>query len=73
MPRFTRRSALTGRMNIREIAVDPARVTEWEALGTNAPHVQNAFPDLSADDREFLLNGTTPEEHADVFPPEWQE
>lgn len=30
--------------------------------------IQDAFPTLSADEREFLLTGCTPEEWAEMFP-----
>ena len=70
MARFTRVSGLTGRRNTREIDVDPARVKGWDLLGTAAPHVQVAFPELSEDDREFLLNGITPEEWDELLGPE---
>lgn len=73
LPKFSRGSSLNGRVNTREIPVDPARVAEWEALGGGAPKIQDAFPDLGADDREFLLFGITPEEEASAFPPEAQE
>lgn len=32
--------------------------------------IQNAFPMLSKDDREFLISGFSPEGWAQVFPPE---
>ena len=32
--------------------------------------VQDAFPDLDADAREFLMTGITPEEWAETFPPD---
>ena len=70
MAKFTRVSGLTGRHNTRAIDVDPARVKEWDLLGTAAPHVQVAFPELSEDDREFLLNGITPEEWDELLGPE---
>jgi hypothetical protein len=28
---------------------------------------QNAFPDLTAEEREFLISGTTPDEWNDIF------
>ena len=70
MARLTRISRLTGRHNSREIDVDPGRVKKWDLLGTAAPLVQVAFPDLDDDDREFLLNGTTPEEWDELMGPE---
>ena len=33
-------------------------------------HIQDAFKKLSADEREFLLTGITPEEWAQMFPVE---
>jgi len=33
-------------------------------------HMQQIFPQLSADQREFLMTGCTPEEWAALFPPE---
>ena len=64
MAMFRRVSSLTGRWNAREIDVDPARVIIWDVLklGDAAALVQDAFPDLGDDDREFLLTGVTPEE-----------
>lgn len=37
---------------------------QWE-MGKNA---QEAFPYLSADQREFLISGLTPAEFAELFP-----
>ena len=70
MAMFERFSRLTGRQNFREIDVDPARVMEWDRLGREAPLVQVAFPELDDDDREFLLNGSTPEEWDELLGPE---
>jgi len=36
----------------------------------NGAHVQHAFPDLSAGDREFIISGTSPEGWKILFPPE---
>lgn len=33
-------------------------------------HIQQAFPNLSAADREFILTGITDEEWNQMFPPE---
>lgn len=32
--------------------------------------VQNAFPNLTADEREFLISGILPHEWEELFPPE---
>lgn len=38
----------------------------WDAFVLDTP-IQEAFPDLDADDREFLLSGTTPSEWNEIF------
>ena len=40
---------------------------------TANPMVQNAFPNMSVGDREFLMTGITPTEWAAMFPPEEDE
>ena len=64
-----RTSNLTGKNNMREIPIDHARYVgylERRKLGT-ARLIQDEFPDLSRDDREFILTGTTPEEWDAAF------
>ena len=62
MTLVVRKSAITGIIHARDIPVTRNRLKRWLDLGHAAPHIQDAFPDLSEDDREFLVNGTTPEE-----------
>jgi len=56
--KITRTSGLTGAINTRDLDITPAQYTQYLS-GTLA---QLAFPHLSADDREFLIAGITPEE-----------
>lgn len=56
--KITRTSGLTGAINTRDLDITPKQYTEYLS-GTLA---QLAFPHLSADDREFLITGITPEE-----------
>jgi hypothetical protein len=59
----TRTSILTGVTHTREIPVSEDRIVAWDTSGKlNRPLIQDAFPDLSPDDREFLMTGITPEE-----------
>jgi len=47
---------------------------QWELWNSeNPPHVQNVFPNLTADEREFILTGTTPQEWDKLFPPDDEE
>ncbi|MDE0532634.1 MAG: hypothetical protein OXI01_14480 [Albidovulum sp.] len=62
-----RRSSLTGKVGGRAIPASAAEIAGWMALGNPAPHVQEAFPDLNANDREFLMNGSTPEEFEELI------
>lgn len=53
-------SKLTGVKHFREIKkVTQAEINDWQQSGV---HIQNYFPDLSANDRKFILTGITPEE-----------
>lgn len=58
-------SDLTGVSHIMDIPVDEAKLTTW----FQKPYglVQDVFPELTADQREFLLTGITPEEWDIVF------
>ena len=58
---ITKASMLTGVTHTRDVPVDHARLAAWEAAGRPGL-IQKVFSDLSADDREFLLSGVTPDE-----------
>jgi len=60
-------SMLTGNFNERDIDVTPDQLKAWY-IGRLL--VQEAFPGLSKEDREFLISGSTPEEWEAAFPPE---
>ena len=60
-------SALSGKLNTMELPITYERILEWERSYTL---IQDAFPDLSSEQREFLLSGATPEEWDRAFPPE---
>lgn len=57
---ITRTSPFSGKENTREIDVDKAALEAY-TLGLSGS-IQRAFPHLSADDREFIMTGITPEE-----------
>ena len=59
----TRRSMLTGIEHTREIACTEEQLASWRA----GMHIQNAMPNVSAEDREFLISGITPEEWIEEF------
>jgi hypothetical protein len=63
MPLLTKKSMLTGAMNQREINVTEEQVNRWQA----GELIQDVMPNLSADDHEFLMTGSTPDEWDEVF------
>ena len=65
--KFVRRSALTDKVSSMMIDVSYAQVVAWEDSGEL---IQNAMPNLTANEREFLMTGITPEEWADICGPE---
>ena len=63
---ITRTSIMTGITHAKEIPVTPHQLSNWLA----GQLIQRAMPNISADDREFLITGITPEEFAQAFPEE---
>ena len=57
------KSPLSGIVHTREIDVTQEQLDDWQS-GTL---IQNAMPHLSADDREFIMTGITPEEWSMLF------
>lgn len=62
---ITRRSIISG----IERTIDlPVTTDQLNAYMYEGILLQNAFPDLTPDQREFILTGTTPEEWDEAFP-----
>lgn len=55
---ITRISPLSGKTYTLNIPVTASQLYNWE----NGMLIQEAMPNLSKDDREFILSGLTPEE-----------
>jgi len=58
-----RTSRLSGDVHVMDIDVLPIQITLWE----QGELVQNAMPELSADEREFIMTGITPTEWNEMF------
>lgn len=58
-----RTSMFTGISHTREIAVTLEQLKAFE----NGMFIQDAMPDLSSDDREFIMTGVTTEEWTAAF------
>jgi len=63
-----RRSPWSKVVHERRIEVDISAFNAWkdafDGKKEGVPHLQDAFPKVSAGDREYLLSGITPEEWA---------
>jgi hypothetical protein len=60
---LTRVSEFTGKEHTMELPGTAERYEQWLLADCmTRPHVQHAFPDLSPEQREFLLTGITQEE-----------
>lgn len=55
---ITKTSFLTGVTRTRDLDVTPEQIERWAA----GELIQNAMPNLSGDDREFIQTGAPPEE-----------
>ena len=60
---ITMTSGFSGKSHTREINVTGEQLSNWR----NGELIQNAMPDLSDDDREFIMTGVTPEEWETAF------
>jgi hypothetical protein len=60
---ITRKSPLTGITRSKEINVTEEQILAWEM----GKLIQDAMPQLSADDREFVKTGITGEEWDQLF------
>jgi len=60
---ITRKSPFSGEVNNMDIDVTSEQLEAYHT-GTLA---QNAFPNLTADEREFIMTGITPDEWDETF------
>ena len=64
---ITRQSPFSGKMNSIEINVSQEQLERWER---GEGLIQRLMPNISADEREFIMTGTTKEDWEAMFPPE---
>ena len=63
MMKITRTSIFSGVSRTLDIPVTEEQLREWN----NGMLIQEVMPNLSADQREFLITGITAEEWAETF------
>ena len=62
--KFERRSMISGNINTMEIEVTQEQYDNWQRKHML---IQDAMPQLSAEEREFLMTGITPAEWKKTF------
>lgn len=65
MIQVTRQSVLTRQINTMELPILQEHLDIYDTVGDIL--VQDAFPNLNAEQREFLISGITPQEWNDTF------
>ena len=61
--KITITSMFTGVERTRDLPITEAQIAQWQAGGL----IQNVMPELSADEREFVMTGVTAQEWAGEF------
>jgi len=59
MMRITKKSPVTGALNTMKLDITPYQYTAWKEWGYL---IQDVMPELSSDEREFLISGATQED-----------
>ena len=65
MIQVTRQSVITKKINTMELPITQEHLDLYETVGDML--IQDAFPNLDKEQREFLLSGITPQEWNDTF------
>ena len=68
---ITKTSILTGNTSTREISITEEQFDQVQNRREAGIPIQKIVPHLSADDREFLINGITPDESEEYFGKEY--
>ena len=58
-----KRNIFTGKVRELDLDVSPEQIARWQ----KGELIQNAMPQLSIDEREFLISGLLPEEWHKAF------
>lgn len=64
------RSPRTGKMNEMDLPITAAEFHAGQVRRCAGALIQDAFPTLTPEQREFVMSGYTPEDWAAIFPPE---
>ena len=60
---ITKTSPMTGMINTMDVDVTAVQIARWQG----GMLIQDAMPNVSVDEREFIMTGSTPEEWDSTF------
>jgi hypothetical protein len=60
---ITKKSKLSGKEHTMDLDITQDQIAKW----LNGELIQVAMPNLTADQREFMISGATPEEWDEIF------
>ena len=60
MVEVIRKSPLTGNVNKMYLDITQEQIAEWNAPAEERRLIQDIFPNLNDDEREFIMTGYTP-------------
>ncbi len=63
MMTITRTNPLTGKINFLSLDITKEQLRSWH----NGELIQNAMPNLTIDEREFIMTGITPDSWSKLF------
>ena len=61
--KLSKRSIISGKINEMDLDITEKQYFSWK----NGDLVQNVFPHLNSEEREFIVSGITPQEWKEVF------
>ena len=67
MIEVSRISPLTGNVNKMYLDITQEQVEEWNKPGKERRLIQDIFPNLNEDEREFIMTGYTPADWRNLY------
>lgn len=67
MIEVARISPLTGNVNKMHLDITQEQVEEWNKPGKERRLIQDIFPNLNEDEREFIMTGYTPADWRNLY------
>ena len=67
MLEVSRISPLTGNVNKMYLDITQEQVEEWNKPGKERRLIQDIFPNLNEDEREFIMTGYTPADWRNLY------